>query len=234
MKRRLNRTLRILPLALIVTTTSTIGIGYAAWNFSQRASLNNSIENVKTMWSFSWTNNTILSEDMYNLVETFTYAINTPGATSQGTAFESAWDANKSDTHTSWNHDYIGSMVDDDSIASDLKNSFFGVTYSDENTGYSSYTIFIKYLTNHNECINDNSTTSHTNGYDIYLYKGSEYTANNNGYVENLYKTCVELQDDGRYVPVHSYVGSSELVKYMGSSTSEKSIDTSKYKVSST
>lgn len=232
MKRRLNRTFRILPLALIVATASTIGIGYAAWNFSQRADKTQEVTHTVTDWEFTWTDQSLLSDDMYNLVETFTYAINNTGTT-QGKAFQNAWEAGTSTTYTAWNHDYIGSMINDSTIAGELEDSFAGVTYTDGNT-YSSYTIFIKYLTNTTDCKNDGSENkSHTSGYDIFLYEGSSYSDDDNdGYVQPIYKTCVTKQSNGKFVPTQSYKGKAQLVTYKGDSTSSKnSIDTGKFTI---
>lgn len=242
MKRSLNKTIKLIPLLLGVTCVATVGVGYASWQFSKDATpVEDTVGHGITEFDYTWTDSSILSETMYDMVESFTYAINNTG-TIQGEAFVKAMENSKS--QSGWGK-YIGTMVDDSEAAANLKTAIdYKITYPGTKD-YSSYTIFIKYLSSSNDC---NNNSNHTSGYDIYILEGSlpasydESTAETT-YVSPIYKTCIKVSStytvtakDGttstvyQYEPIQSYKGKTTVVHYR-SSDGNASINTNKFAV---
>jgi hypothetical protein len=226
MKRRLNRTFRILPLALIVATASTIGIGYAAWNFSQTADRSQSASHTITDWGLWAGKNLITDEVIGGLINSFGTALNDPSST-EGQNWTTAWGTDGSNAanyvESGWGL-YIGSMVSDSDTVTALKNA---LDY-DNNCGSVTYTIFIKYLKSNSDCC-DNQAQHTSGGFDIFIYKGDFPAIGQTA--TGITRTCMQYDSTTKtYSAIYTCIGSSTVVGYTNGS-SIKSINSGAFNI---
>lgn len=83
---------RLIRLFCILVIMSSIGIGFANWNFQSDTNINNQINVlvVKPNLKQTWTNSDKLTDDAYEFATDFMQAINNP-TSAEGQAWTKAW-----------------------------------------------------------------------------------------------------------------------------------------------
>jgi hypothetical protein len=234
MKKIQKNIIKFASLALLIGCVSTVGVGYAKWQFSEGKSATAETKTASIgTFKFEWTNSDKLSSTMYSMVEDFIYAVNNTDST-EGKALTTAWSQNSSDSISSWNHDYVGTMADTSSSNTTIEENLRTVFAN--TTAGSDYVIFIKKITTSNQSAQCNgktqSTTTHV-GYDLYFYDGTIDNSTSSSTVSVIYKTCIETTSDNKYSPIASYSGYSTSCTY-GNGFGNASFDSGKYTIYST